>query len=74
MKTISEHQFKNNISAILDEIDKLAAIIISKKDKPSAVIMSLKSYEAIEIIFELMNFDPQQLYKLYLESKQPKLK
>jgi prevent-host-death family protein len=69
MKVISEKHFTENLSATLDQInDKSIPIIISRKTKPSIVIMPIFAYDAIEKLFEIIGEDADNLYKLYLKS------
>ncbi len=68
MRIITENTFIHNYSSTLDEAVDLP-LIISRENKTSVVIMSLNSYRAIELVFELMKEDPQKLYHLYREAK-----
>ncbi len=58
MKEFSEDQFRKNFTATLDKVSKNnLPIIIIRENSQSIVMMSLKSYMAIESLIEIME-DP----------------
>lgn len=58
MKEFSEAQFRKNFTATLDKVSKNnLPIIIIRENSQSVVMLSLKSYMAIESLIEIME-DP----------------
>lgn len=58
MKEFSETQFRKNFIATLDRVSKNnLPIIITRENGQSVVMLSLKSYRAVENLIEIME-DP----------------
>jgi len=62
MQAITDIKLRKELFFILDQVGKTnIPITITRDNKKSIVLLSLKGYQAIEKIFELID-DPYQLY------------
>ena len=69
MKKITDEQFRKRVLYTLNKVSNTnIPVVITRKCEPSLIILSLKSLEAIEMIFSML----ENPYEIYIEAKKAK--